>query len=65
MTPKVTDTRCPHKACKCPKTFRHGALLNVTPRLAESIGVIHLQCDVNPRHKWAFKVKEEQCTYCH
>ena len=57
VSPKsVTDTRCPHKNCRHPRTYSHGALHNVTPRLAEAIGVIHLQCDANEDHRWAFKI---------
>lgn len=48
--PKAADTRCP-KQFKCP-----GWLANVTSRIQEVLGFIHLRCDTCQR-EWAVRVK--------
>ncbi len=47
-------TVCP----ECAKRKKHGVLHNVTSRLAEAMGVMHLECDVC-HQKWAVKVTQE------
>jgi hypothetical protein len=58
-TPKVTDTRCPHKNCKT-RDFKHSALCDVSSRLHTSLGIVHLRCESNSNHQWAFKLTKEE-----
>lgn len=46
--PRFDQVICPVRGCK-------GDLLNVTPKLAEALGVMHVQCS-NCKRKWATKI---------
>lgn len=55
------STHCPHRNCNNKRGYHSALFRDIAGagRMAERMGVVILQCESNPRHRYAIKVNKE------